>query len=120
MPQHHDILELISGDDWTIICTVTQDDGITPLDLTSASNVEWMLLGIDGLPAITGNSATVQVQDPPTNGIINVILPHAVTMTLTPGRYCDATRIIMGDMRSVVSDGIIEVDANLFSTVDNP
>jgi hypothetical protein len=117
---HHDDLERTAGDDWTINCAVLDDDG-TALDLSTADNVQWMLLGSDGLPAIPELSATVvTIVDPPTSGLVSVTVPHDVTGTLSPGRYPDALRVILAGMRTVVFTGIISVSANPFAVIDAP
>lgn len=116
---HHADLERVAGDDWTITCTVV-DETNTPLDLTGADDIQWMLLGGDGLPAIPELSATVAAAADPTTGVVTVTLPHDITGTLNPGRYPDALRVILAGKRTVVSEGLIMVDANPFAAIDAP
>jgi hypothetical protein len=115
---HHADLTRVAGDDWVITCTVV-DETNTPLDLSGADDVQWALLGADGLPAIPELSATVTVADVPP-GTVTVTLPHDITAMLNPGRYPDALRIILAGKRTVVSEGLIMVGANPFLTIDMP
>jgi hypothetical protein len=119
MPTHHDDLELVAGDDWTIPGTLTEPDG-TALDLSTVQDIQWIMLGPDGNPCLPPGSATVQIVNPPTGGQVLVTLPNAVTRALPPGRYVDAMRVIMaGSLRATVWTGAIAVDANSFDSIDN-
>jgi hypothetical protein len=119
MPQHHDDIEVSAGDDWVIAGQLTQTDLVTPLDLTGAVDVQWMMLGCDGMPAIPSNAATIEIVAPPTGGKVNVKLPSDVTKTLDPGLYTDALRVVM-PAKSTVWTGVISVGANYFDAIDNP
>jgi hypothetical protein len=116
---HHNDLERFAGDDWSIVCGLLDDDS-SPLDLTGADNIQWMLLGPDGLPAIPQLSATIVVADDPTTGMVTVKLPHVVTVDLGPGRYLDALRVILTGLRQTTVYGTILVNANRFAAVDTP
>jgi hypothetical protein len=119
MPTHHDDLELVAGDDWTIPGMLTEPDG-TPLDLSQCSDIQWIMLGPDGNPCLPPGSATVQIASPPTLGKVLVTVPNLVTKTLPAGRYVDAMRVIMAtSTRATVWTGAIAVDSNAFDSIDN-
>jgi hypothetical protein len=119
MPTHHDDLELVAGDDWTIPGTLTEPDG-TALDLTTVKDIQWIMLGPDGNPCLPPGSATVQVVSPPTLGQVLVTVPNVITRTLPAGRYVDAMRVVMStSARATVWTGAIAVDANSFDSIDN-
>jgi hypothetical protein len=119
MPTHHDDIMLTAGDDWLIAGSLVDDAG-APLDLSSAEIVQWVLLGPDGNPALVPGTATIEIADPPTDGLVNVSVPSSATKLLNPGNYIDAMRVVMTEQsRSGVWQGIIGVWANPFDYFDN-
>ena len=112
-PVHHPDIEQEAGDDWTIVGTLT-DANNAPLDLSSAI-LEWTLIDSSGNLAIPMNSAQIVIVPPAADGIININVSNAVTVNLAPGRYTDALRVTIADLKDTLWVGIILVDADLFS-----
>ena len=93
MPSHHPDIELVAGDDWSIVGTVLDDSG-NPLDLTGSTLV-WTFIDPDGetmVDLITASS--ISPNSPPTAGILTIAVPRGVTAPLLAGRYHDALRVI--------------------------
>ncbi len=109
---HHPEVTESPGDDWALYGTLTDVDG-TPLDLTYAA-ISWTLIAPDGTLAIPNNSAQVAVPVPMTSGLVVINVPRDVTTTLTPGRYTDALRVTIADLRDTIWTGMILVNANFF------
>lgn len=85
----HDDAKLVAGEDWHIVGELLDRDG-KPLDLTNAS-IAWTLLDPSGGPVEA--SAIITVVEPPTRGIVNIVLIAATTAALAPGHYTEALRI---------------------------
>jgi hypothetical protein len=112
-PTHHDDINQISGDDWSIAGTLTDTNG-QPLDLTNAG-IEWTLINPDGKVAIPNDSAQIVMVSPMTSGIISINVPRNITAQLGPGRYTDALRVTIADLADTLWVGTILVGADLFS-----
>lgn len=112
MPVLHDDIEVIAGDDWSISGALQNEDG-TPLDLTSVT-VLWTLLDPMGKQAIESGTAVVEIQNPPTGGNVIITVPNAQT-SLPAGRYTDAVRVIIQDLRDTIWIGSILVGADPFA-----
>lgn len=108
---HQDIFAR-PADDWTIVINFV-DANSNPLDLTNAE-IFWTLLDWNATIAIPTNAGTIALAGPPTNGIVTVTLPAAVTEKLAPGRYTDFARITFtdGDVSCSTDTGTILVGAN--------
>jgi hypothetical protein len=112
MLTHHDDLEYVAGDDWTIIGVLLDVNGST-LDLTNAS-FQWTLIDPTGEPVVDLLSvATISVLQPSTNGQVQIVVPAAVTLPLLAGRFHDALRVTI-DYTSTFWMGTILVDGNPF------
>lgn len=109
---HHDDLEFVAGDDWTIDGVLLDVNG-SSLDLTNA-NFQWTLIDPTGVSVadLLGDT-TLSVTQPPTNGQIQILVPAQVTSTLLAGRFHDALRVTINYTSSYWS-GAILVDANPF------
>jgi hypothetical protein len=112
-PTHHPDIEQMSGDDWSIVGTLTDTNG-QPLDLTNAA-LEWTLVNPDGKVAIPDGSAQIVMVSPMTSGIISINVPRNITAQLSPGRHTDALRVTIADLADTLWIGTILVGADLFS-----
>lgn len=92
---HHDDLEFVAGDDWSIDGTLLDVNG-SPLDLTNATFL-WNLIDPNGLSVsdLVGASAIGIIQ-PSTNGQVQIIVPKQFTAPLLAGRFHDALRVTIG------------------------
>jgi hypothetical protein len=111
---HHDDLEFVAGDDWTIDGLLLDVDG-SSLDVTNAS-FQWTLIDPTGMSvADLGNGSAIIVVSA-INGQVQVVVPAALTETLLAGRYHDALRVTI-DSTSTFWLGTILVDGDPFSLI---
>ena len=110
---HHDDVEVTAGDDWTIVATIVDRDGVTPLDLTSAT-VFWTLINRDGACALPAGSAVLDLGQG-AQGVVLINLQAAATAPLGPGRYVDQIRVVLANQHDMVTNGYVLVDADYLS-----
>lgn len=110
---HHPDIEVVPGDDWAIHGTLV-DYQNNPVDLTNLG-ISWTLIGPDGEAVLTDTASYISLD--PNNlkaGVVDVLVPKAVTGTLDCGFYFDAIRVISGDLSEAVTSvqwiGVLQVD----------
>lgn len=94
---------LYNGEDRTITFTVYQSDGTTLRDITGYT-VSWKLLKNDAVVATiagTNNGTTA--------GTIDVVIPSATTLSMTPGRYTYVLRRTDSSSKDVLQKGEVEM-----------
>lgn len=107
--KHHDDIELVAGDDWTIPFALLDANG-NAIDLTGATMI-WYLIGPDGLWIADLDQSSVNVSNPATGGAGTIKLPRQYT-SLESGRYHDQMRVILANNETSVWTGLILVDAD--------
>jgi hypothetical protein len=88
----HDQLELWVGDEWAIEISCFDSDGVTPLNISTATAFLWQLLAEDtGLVVLSrANSTTPQITIvDATNGIVVIVIDASITGTIPAGFYQD-------------------------------
>ena len=113
---HHDTVEEMSGDTWTIDAQL-QDYSGQPLTLTDASLI-WVLINPDGERCPDINSAAVIEKLSPvaaTDPNARITVPASATAGRLAGRYTDAMRVVIGDEVDLMFTGIILVSADPFA-----
>ena len=110
----HDDIEVMTGDTFTIPGTLQDVDG-NALDLSDAT-VLWTLIDPDGVPALTGDDATISISDQGTNkGQLLITVPASTTTRLLPGIYTDALRVELDEARTTMWLGSVYVDQDPFA-----
>lgn len=112
---HHDDLEFIAGDDWTIDGVLLDVNG-SPLDLNGAF-FQWTLIDPTGLSvADLLGATTVNIVQPAANGQVQIIVSKQVTTSLLAGRFHDALRVSI-DYTTTFWMGTILVGGNPFDLI---
>jgi hypothetical protein len=108
---HHDDVELVAGDDWTVDGLLLDVNGL-PLDLTNAT-FEWTLIDPNGLPVVEVIGAADITTVPGNSGAVQIKVPKQFTTPLPSGRYHDAMRVNIS-ISSTFWVGTILVDVDPF------
>jgi hypothetical protein len=113
---HHDDVELVAGDDWTIDGVLLDTNG-SSLDLSGAF-FEWTLIDPTGMSvAYLLGDTTISIIEPSTNGQVQILVPKQVTISLLAGRFHDALRVTSSATTTTFWVGTILVDCNPFGLI---
>jgi hypothetical protein len=115
---HHEDITMMIGDEWLIIGTLLDEDGL-PIDLlASGTTAGWTLLGGDGdqLPGIA-EAATLDRQ---ADGVVRVVVSDSFTRTLDPGRYMNSIRVWIDGEPATYWAGHIIAEADPFHVAQSP
>lgn len=116
--KHHDDIDVMAGDTWTILCTLKDKSG-NPLDISTASLI-WTFLDQDGyICTDIVAAATITKVSPESGGQAIVTVPSGVT-NRPPARYSDAMRVVIGDEVDTVFHGNILVSVDAFAQPAEP
>lgn len=111
---HHDDIEFMPGDTWTISAMLKDRDG-TALDITNAE-LSWTLITPDGERCRdVAEGVSIIKETPNTAGIATITVPNTITTGRRAGRYTDAMRVVIGTETDLVFHGILLIGADPFA-----
>jgi hypothetical protein len=107
----------VAGDDWAIVATLLDEDGL-PLDLAAAgTEILWALMSEKFERALDEDDGNITITDVATAECM-VHIPSEKTSPLPEGRYIDFIRVVSGGITSTMTTGIIYVSPNPWTAAE--